>query len=602
MSGLAGLRIEQAFIDVAEKAPFRIAVADGEGDLTYGELLARSRRVAASLRRFGVRPGDAVLLVGDGRRETIIAMLGALMIGSHYVPVDPRFPAERARLMARLARATIALHVGEPPAYSLETATYSIDSLTTVGPCDVARRPAAGPDGVACVLFTSGTTGTPKPVGVTHRGIVGMALASGSLRLLPDDGMLLHSTLAFDMSTMEIWSPLLVGARVVPADHRPLAPHELATLLRRCDVTAAVLPPAVFQVMATHHAAALGALRLLVCGGDVLQAEAAAAFSHAYPGTLLVNGYGPTENATVSTFAVQASWDRAECDSFPIGKPVDGTRCYLLDDRLRPVRPGDIGTLFLGGDRLACGYLGQPIATAERFLPDPFCARPGARMYETGDLARQLPSGNLEFVGRTDDEVKVRGFRVNLAEASAILAADPAVHNAAVLAERAGTDGATLIGFITPAGTDVRALLERAKTRAPSHLLPQRIVPLTSFPLAATGKIDRGRMLSIAAELRQEGQANGRPVPSTVPGHSLLAESWMRHTGVPPLPASDFFADGGTSLGLMRLIEDIRMGMGVALDLADVYAAPSYADLYELVLSEQGRTVMNILLAERNPQ
>ncbi|WP_369145031.1 amino acid adenylation domain-containing protein [Streptomyces sp. R44] len=617
MTSPTGRRVEDAFAAVAERQPDHTAIVDGDGAYTYGELLTRARAAAAELGALGVRPGDAVLLTGHGGRSAVLGMLAVLFAGAHYVPVDPSFPAERTALMARLSGAVLQL--------SADERTPAVPGLTTRAVDELGRgegrgegqgegrgeghgrlpAPAAGPDDLAYVMFTSGTTGEPKPVGVTHRGVTGLALGAGPLRLGPEDGTLLHSTLAFDASTFEIWNALLAGARVVAVPRARLALHELAAQLARPEVTTAWLTAAVFHLMARHHPEALGTLRRLTVGGDVVLPDVADAFAAAHPGTTLLNGYGPTENTTFSTLGPVTGRDRAESATLPIGYAYPGTLCYVLDERLDAVTGDSSGELFVGGDRLARGYLDRPAATAERFLPDPFAATPGARMYRTGDRARLLPSGALEFLGRTDDEVKVRGFRVDLAEAQAVLAADPEVADVAVLAERTG-EGATLLAFVTPAGLDTAALRERACLRVPRHLVAERILAVDALPLGPTGKVDREALRRLAEptarpEQRTSDGPQTSPDPQTSPEPQVpaglatapepalttplpaLAELWQRHTGIVPGPDSDFFADGGSSLDLMRLVEDVRTGIGVELDFAEVYALESYGELAGLV-------------------
>ncbi|MGW4645023.1 non-ribosomal peptide synthetase [Kitasatospora sp. NPDC004289] len=586
MSGPTAPRVEAAFAAVARRQPDRPAVVDGGGAYGYGELLARARSAAAELGRLGVRPGDAVLLTGHGGRPAVLAMLAVLFAGAHYVPVDPSFPPERAALMARLAGAVLNLSTdgGTPPVPGL--VTRAVDGLGLGEGDGPLPGPTAGPDDLAYVMFTSGTTGEPKPVGVTHRGVTGLALGGGELLLGPEDGTLLHSTLAFDASTFEIWNALLVGARVVAVPHHPQALHELAAELSRPEVTTAWLTAAVFHLMAAHHPAALGTLRRLAVGGDVVLPDVADAFVAAHPGTALVNGYGPTENTTFSTLGPVAGRDRSLSASLPIGFAHPGTSCYVLDERLDAVADGQPGELFVGGSRLARGYLGRPAATADRFLPDPFTTSPGSRMYRTGDRVRLLTSGALEFLGRTDDEVKVRGFRVDPAEAQAALAADPQVMDAAVLADRT-EEGAVLVAFVTPAGLDTAALRERVGRSVPRHLVAERIVALDALPLGPTGKVDRRALRELLPSAAGPGP-EGPPERAAALPFPELADSWQRHTGVVPGPDSDFFADGGSSLALMRVVEDVRTRLGVELDFAEVYALESYTEMAGLIADRLG--------------
>lgn len=592
MSFPATERVDVLFAEVAAQTPDRVAITDRDGDLTYGTLLGQVRLVSLGLCQRGIRRGDTVLVTGRPDRNTVIAELAILSVGAAYVPVDPAYPAERVELMAQSAGAVLALGAGAADD-TIGIPVTDLDSLAAIGAQSGSEPPSeasgrAGPDDLAYVMFTSGTTGRPKAVGVTHRGIIGLTRGAEPLRLRPVDGVLAHSTIAFDAATFEFWCPLLSGARIVAAPPQPLALHELAALLARPDVSVAWLTASVFQLLATSHPAELGTLRTLITGGDAVSAVTASAFATGQPGTLLVNGYGPTENVTFSTLGPATSWNQQPGSSFPIGVPLAGTSCYLLDAQLRPVRAGDIGDLYLGGERLARGYLGQPAATAEKFLPDPFADRPGARMYATGDRARLVNDTALEFCGRTDDEIKIRGFRVNLAEPTAALVADEAVDDAAVLAQ-AGPDGLRLVGFVTPV-QDVDGLRDRLSFRVPQHLIPERIVALESMPLSTNGKVDRGALMRAApAAVVDDHPVPAADCPSPKPD-SALSGYWERHTGVRPEPESDFFFDGGSSLALMRLVEDVRSGLGITLDFADVYADPTYEELNQMIRAQSSAT------------
>lgn len=578
-------RIDAIFARRAAEHPDRVAVCDG-GPISYGTLWRQALALAAALHGRGVAAGDPVAVLGYASHDSILAMLGVLAAGAHFVPIDPAFPGQRAARMIEISGARILLCADdhEPPA-GLGVPVHRVRNLTAAAPApgrEAVR--ASGPDGssadLAYIIFTSGSTGEPKPVGVPHRAIVGLVLRPSPIQLTADDTFLAHTTLVFDASMLEIWSALLVGARVVCAPGPDMGLHEIADLVSDPRVTVALLTPAIFALMVDHRVQALRGLRILIVGGDVMPANQAARLGEACPNVRLVNCYGPTEDGVVASAFPVAGSGAAVPAPIPIGAAVTGTRCYVLDPWLRPVRQGEVGELYLGGDRLAVGYLGNPALTAERFLPDPFTPEPGARMYRTGDLARFLPSGMLGFEGRYDDEVKVRGFRINLAEARAALAADPEVHDVVVIAVGTGIDRA-LVAFVRPASTavDTAELRARAWQRVPRYLVPDTILFVDSYPLGPTGKVDRDALLGLWQESQRRQESSVGPSDE----QSVIAELWRARTGALPSLEDDFFGSGATSLDLIRLIEDISTELRVDLDFADVYGLGSFTELVDMV-------------------
>ncbi len=576
-----GIRVDELFCSIAEKYPNRAAIISDELSLSYADVTKRSKAAASYLQEIGVTPQSAVMIISSGGPNAIIAMLAVLMAGASYVPADPAYPDARLELMVRESGACWAL--------TTEPEVTAVGNLVTIAVNAIAERPCAkalhqsmsGPDDIAYIMFTSGTTGEPKPVGVTHRGVVDLALDGGPLTLAPEDGVLLHSTLAFDASTFEIWASLLVGAKVVSSPGSRISLQDLTDYLSKSQVTVAWLTAPVFRLLAEYQAGVLGSLRLLVVGGDVVDAASARQIAGEFPETTIVNGYGPTENTTFSTAFAVDEWDLDECQSFPIGHSFPGTSCYVLSEGLEPVKNGDVGELYLAGERLARGYLNRPAETAKRFLPNPFTREPGQRMYKTGDRVRKLPSDALEYLGRNDQEVKIRGFRVNLAEALAVLRADEEVHEAFIITET-GPEGAFLVGFVTPEAIDIVQLRKRMKRRTPEYLIADKILSIDAFPLASTGKIDRKELVSIFLSSRSRADPDEHHLAVS---HAGLPKIWQRHSGFYPNADSDFFGDGGTSLSLMALVEDVRLELGVTLDFGEVYAASGFIELAELIES-----------------
>ena len=573
-------RVEEVFGRRVAESPEKVAVRDGTGASTYAELWAASARLQRALRDKGIRPGDAVGLHGVGDRETITAMLGVLRAGAHVVPTDPGYPVERVEHMLDLAGARVVLLTSEHPAPTGLTADawHVRDLLAQAGDHPAPVEPVGTASDLAYVMFTSGSTGAPKAVGVPHGALSALCLRDGPVRRRPDEVFLVHTILTFDPSMLEIWSPLLVGAGVVCAPRSALSVHETAALLADDRVTTAVLTPAVFALVVERHPEALRSLRCLIVGGDAMPWTHAVTAREQCPDLEIINCYGPTENSIVSTAFVLTDWDRAG-PTVPIGRPVAGSTCHVLDEDLRPVPPGEVGDLYVGGDRLAVGYLGDPALTAERFRGDPF--RPAGRLYRTGDRARLLPDGNLAFEGREDQELKVRGFRVNLTEVEALTAADEQVREVVAVPVGAGLDR-RVVAFVRAADptADGRAIRARVATRAPGHLVPDEVVVVEAYPLTPSGKADRAALAA--------GRHDGRTASAAGPAvdgddRTVLAAVWQERTGSPADAGHDFFGAGGSSLDLVRLIDDVGRRCGVLLDFEDAYGLESFDELVAMV-------------------
>ncbi|WP_405392030.1 amino acid adenylation domain-containing protein [Streptomyces sp. NBC_01102] len=584
--------IDTAFRRQVAAHPDKIAAWDADGSSTFAELWEQAVRLAGALRLRGVDAGDAVGLHGVGDRDSIVAMLGILLAGGHFVPVDPAYPAERVERMMALSGASLLLRTAaHPPPGTVGLGTPHVRELiaqTLTGEADPAGLPAGSPDRLAYVLFTSGSTGVPKAVGVPHGALTALCLRDGPVRRSPDEVFLVNTILTFDPSMLEIWSALLVGASVLCAPRTALSLHETAALLADPRVTTAVLTPAVFALVAESHVEALRALRCLIVGGDVMPFEHAVRVRNLCPELELVNCYGPTENTVVSTAFSLMDWEPSGT-SVPIGGAVAGSTCYVLDEELRPLPPGEVGDLYVGGDRLAVGYVGDTGLTQERFVTDPFSASPGARMYRTGDRACLNTDGTLEFRGREDAEIKVRGFRVNLAEVEALVVEDEDAAEAVALPMGTGHDR-RVVAFVRPrvVTADVKEIRARVAERAPQHLVPDDMVLVAGFPLKASGKTDTAalaagyRPAEPAGAVAAAGEGAGAVGDADV--KTRLARMWEERTGgASAHDGYDFFSAGGSSLDLIRLIDNISSGFGVFLDFEDVYGLRDFDELLVMV-------------------
>ncbi|POM25370.1 Linear gramicidin synthase subunit B [Actinomadura rubteroloni] len=535
----------------AARRPDAPALIDGGTVVTYAELARRVDRLAAALVARGAGPERIVAVAVPRSADLVIGLAAVLRAGAAFLPVDPDDPAERIR--ATLADAAPALVVtrrdtGVPGTLFLD------DPLETDAPLPEYPDPRHP----AYVIYTSGSTGRPKGVVVPHEALTNVLLWRRShFRLTPRDRTLLHAATGFDVAVGETFWPLVDGAALVvarPGGHRD--PAYLAGLIRRERVTAAYFVPSLLRPFLAEPAARdCASLRLVLCGGEAVAADLVREFHRVLPGRRLHDMYGPTE-ATVE--ATTHPLGRETPDPVPIGRPVANTRAYVLDERLRPVPGGVTGELYLAGVQLARGYLGRPGLTAARFVADPF-GPPGARLYRTSDLARWR-GGTLVYLGRADDQLKIRGFRVEPGEVEARIAACPGVVRAAVAA-RPGPGGDRLVAYVVGDADGVR---ERLADELPGHLVPSAVVPLDALPLNANGKLDR-------AALPDPAPAAGTGRAPRGPREELLCGLFADALGVPDAgPDDDFFGLGGDSIVAIQLVNRARRA-GLDVALQDVF-------------------------------
>ena len=537
--------IHGLFEEQAALRPDAVAVVFGEESLTYGELDLRAGRLARRLRERGVGPEVPVGLSAERSLELIVAILAILKAGGAYVPLDPGDPRGLAEDVAVVLRP---------------------EDLAADGGEGMAGVPVS-PENLAYVMYTSGSTGRPKGVAVTHRNVVRLVRETDYARFGPEEVFLQLAPVSFDASTLEIWGPLLNGARLVVAPPGVPSFADLSTFLARHGVTTLWLTAGLFHGMVEARLDGLAPVRQLLAGGDVLSPAHVRQALGALPGTVLINGYGPTEGTTF-TCCHRISEAGA---TIPIGKPVANTRVYVLDRGFRPVPVGVTGGLYAAGDGLARGYFDRPDLTAERFLPNPL-GSPGERMYRTGDLARWRPDGTLEFLGRADQQVKIRGFRVEPGEVEAALRDHPAVRDAVVVArpEPSGS-GRRLVAYVV-AEADPAALQAFLRERLPEPLVPAAFVRLPELPLTPNGKVDRRALPEPEAPLRE-----GFVAPRT-PAEERVAGIWTDLLGLERVGAEDdFFELGGHSLLATRLVARLHGAFGVELPLAALFEEPTVA-------------------------
>ncbi len=568
--------IHEQFAAQVARAPDAVAVRADGIRLTFRELDERANRLAHRLIGLGVRPAEPVAVLLERSPELLVAILGILKAGAVYLPLHSAYPLERMRhIMDGVGRPVLladenTYRAGLPESSHL----IRIDSdpvLPDLPGTD--PRISTHPDHLACVIHTSGSSsGDPRGVAVTHRGVLSVALDS-----CWDEGhqerVLMLAPYAFAVSTYELWVPLLRGGCIVLAPPGRMDLSTLRRLLRDHEITAVQLTAGLFRVVATEAPDCLAGVGEVSTGGDVISPGAVARVLEACPGITVRATYGASEMTLyVTTTTMTAPYQAPS--TVPVGRPMDDVELYVLDERLRPRDTGQVGEVYIAGERLARGYLGRPGLSSERFTANPF-GRPGSRMYRTGDLARWTEDGLVDFVGRADDQVKVRGFRVELAEVESALASHPGISEAVVVAHRDEAGDQALAGYVVgPEVPDEAALREYAGKVLPDYMVPSAFVVLDSLPLTPNGKVDRRALPAPPTT----GSAHFR-APATARQESLCS-LFADVLGVDRVGLDDSFFDlGGQSLSGVRLINLINKTLDVELSIEVLFDLPTVAEL-----------------------
>lgn len=561
----------------AAASPAAIAVADGDVRLTYGELDRQANMLACELVSRGIGVESRVAVNVPRSAGFVVAALAVLKAGAAYVPVDPGYPADRQEFMLADSGSDLVVR----PELMMERLGRHPAESSPAGPPPVAHYPSQ----LAYLIYTSGSTGTPKAVAVTHADVANLLISDRRLTVLPGQVVAHLAPTAFDASTFEIWAALAAGARLeVIADGR-LSAHELGARLRSCRPDWMFLTTGLFHLIVDADPDALRSVGVLITGGDVLSPRHVQRAAGLVAGRLYA-AYGPTETTVFASLHEVHSQPAADVGHVPLGTPLTSKTMRVLGDDLAELPVGELGQIYIGGAGLARGYHGRPGLTAQHFVADPYSASPGARLYRTGDRGRLLPGGDLQFCGRDDRQVKLRGFRIELDEIEAALAAHPMVGAQAVVLVAEESDK-RLVAYAAPSGTgelrpgELRSWLA---ARLPDYMLPGNYVLLDALPLDPNGKVDR-RALPAAWTVRAKLDSRGLP-PFAAPADPvsrLVAEAFVDSLGIDEVGIDDnFFMLGGDSLRSVRALEHMREN-GLVLSSRDFFRHPTVAQLAELI-------------------
>ena len=595
------LCVHQLFEAQVERTPDATAVVYEEQRLTYRELNLRANRLAHYLRNGGAGPEVLVGICLERSPDMLIGILGILKAGAAYVPLDPAYPEDRLAVILEDSKAPLLLTQKSLLATLPQHAGQAV-CMDTDWPA-IAEEPAGNPQSgvkpgnLSYVLFTSGSTGRPKGVQVEHRNLVSF-LAAMQVRpgITANDALLAVTTLCFDIAGLELYLPLISGAKVVLATREQAANgRQLRSLLDRSHPTVMQATPATWRMLLLADWQDRPKLKIL-CGGEAMPPSLA---GELLPRCVeLWNMYGPTETTIWSSvFRIES----ATHDSIPIGRPITNTTMYILDELQGPVPIGSPGELYIGGDGVARGYLGRPDLTAERFLPNPFNPEPGARMYRTGDLACFLPDGNIQYLGRMDSQVKIRGFRIELGEIESVLMRHSSVQSAVVVAREDRPGDRRLVAYVvptSPAHISTPTLDAFVRRTLPEYMVPSAFVTMDSLPLTPNGKVDRKTLPLPSLSTTNNVTLRIRPRNSFEAQLTLI---WEEILQIRPIGINDnFFALGGHSLLAAHMFVEIEKRFDRTLSPGTILAAPTI-EMLASVLAQDRMCVLSRSLVPIRP-
>jgi amino acid adenylation domain-containing protein len=563
----SSLCVHQQFEAHAQTTPNAIAVLYDDQVLTYGELNAQSNKLAAQLRRLGVGPESIVAICTDRSLEMFVGVLGVLKAGAAYLPLDPHYPLERRNFMIEDSGASVVL----TPESISELVSKELDHEAPATDIDL--------DNLAYVIYTSGSTGRPKGVAVSHGALLNLvSWHNSTFNISASDRATLLAGVSFDASVWELWPYMSYGASLdLPPDDLRSSPEGLREWITRRAVTVSFVPTPVAEPMLALEWSSETKLRTLLTGGDRLHTWPAPSLPFA-----VVNNYGPTENAVVSTSGLISREGGAPGTAPTLGRPIGNVGIYIVDQRGEPVPVGVTGELWVGGDSQARCYLNRPGLSAELFVPDALSGKAGARLYRTGDLARYLPNGEIEFLGRSGSQVKIRGHRIELGEIETALRETDGVREAVVNCWEQLPGDRCLVAYVVRdedaavvTSNDLRSAL---REQLPDYMVPSCVVLLDELPLTDNGKIDRRALPVPSADVQDEGA-----LPRT-PAEELLSNIWAQILRLPSVGLHDNFFDlGGHSLLATQVISRVQETFKVELPLRTLFENPTIAELAQSV-------------------
>ena len=568
----AMVTLHGAFEEQALQTPDRIAIKFDHQELTYRELNEKANCLASVLRASGVQQENIVAICLDRSFDMVVAILAVAKAGAAYLAIDPSYPQSRVDFMLKDTGARLLITqswlAGQLAGHHLQR--IELDKPLPLPVHDEEVQLEVKPENLAYVIYTSGSTGMPKGVLIEHRGICNAVQSHlDQLDVSSETRFLQFASLSFDASLIEIFTPLWLGGTLVMASQEVLLDeHRLAALVTAERITAAILPPSMLKVIAVES---LASVKVLLSVGEVCSPELAKRW---YQGRDFYNGYGPSENSVCTTlFVVREVYGEA----VPIGKPINNSQVFLLDDHLQKVPVGEVGQIYIGGVGLARGYLNHPELTAEKFVANPFDAANGNRIYRTGDLARELPDGNLQFIGRVDHQVKIRGQRVELEEIDRAVLAQEGVKDAAVVVQKDGLGADMLVAFFAAEGIPDQDTLRRAMRKTlPAYMIPARFVVLDNLPLTHNGKIDRKAL----TEKRIDEQGQAQPVQAAGAVVTWLSKTIQEILSLPAIGAEEcIFNLGANSLHITQIVSRIRAQYKIDLSLNAVFRQSTVAGI-----------------------
>jgi amino acid adenylation domain-containing protein len=580
--------VHELFEEQAAQTPKRVAVEFQGEQLSYADLNQRANQLAHYLKSMGVGPETRVGICLERSLNMAIALLGILKAGAAYVPLDASYPRQRLEYMVRDSEIELLISHGKvlPSATGKQLRCIELArDKEMIAQQDNENLPVSTDAGnLAYVMYTSGSTGVPKGVAVEHRSIVRLVKQTNFIDFQEQDTALHLAPISFDASTFEIWGTLLNGGRLVMYPPQPPTLEQLGEYIQQSDITVLWLTAGLFHQMVEGPVEKLRGVRQLLAGGDVLNAAQVKRAAMALPATTIINGYGPTENTTFTCcYRIDEQAVAQIKENVPIGRPISNTEVYVLDEAYQPAPIGVAGELYIAGDGLARGYLNQPAHTAEKFIPNVFSTSEGERLYRTGDRVRWRDDGNLEFLGRLDCQVKVRGFRIEVEEIEAILLEHKSIEQAVVVVHEEEDSDKRLVAYVVlrngsegPGNEQLRSYLS---LRLPDYMVPNAFVKLEQLPLTVNGKVDRRKLP------RPEAAIEG--LEYTAPRDQLeeeLCSIWKRLLKADRVGIHDrFFELGGHSLLATRLISSVHETFHVAIEVRSLFQGLTVEEMAQII-------------------